>query len=147
MPDEIFQHVLVPVASPDDARTTFRKLVPYLESANGGVLVVNVIEKAGGAPDKASVEQREQHAQESFTEVSDILEGTDIPLQTRILYGTDVAETIVQAANDEGASAIVFTPRGGNRWLKLLLGDVTSNLIAESDLPIVVLPDEEGETS
>ena len=147
MPDEIFQHVLVPVASPDDARTTLRTLVPYLERANGEIVVVNVIEKAGGAPDKASVEQLEQHARKIFAEVLEGLEGTDIPLETRILYGTDVAETIVEAANDEGASAIVFTPRGGNRWLKLLLGDVTSTLIAESDLPIVVLPDRDGEIS
>lgn len=147
MSDEIFQHVLIPVASPDDARTTFRTLVPYLERTNGEVLVVNVIEKAGGAPDKASVEQLERYAREIFAAVIDALEGTDIPLETRLLYGTDVAETIIEAAHDEGASAIVFTPRGGSRWLKLLLGDVTSNLITESDLPIVVLPDEEGEPS
>ena len=40
--------------------------------------------------------------------------------------------------------AIVFTPRGGSRWRKLVTGDVTHNLVRSSDFPILVLPDREG---
>lgn len=140
-----FRRVLVPVASPADARATFRTLLPHLERADGEALVVHVVEKAGGAPDKASVAQREQYAREIFSEVADCLADADVTLETRILYGTDVATTIVEAAHEHGVDAIAFTPRGGSRWVKLLLGDVASDLIAESDLPVVVLPDAEGD--
>jgi len=39
------------------------------------VVVVNVIEKAGGAPDKASVEQREEYARDIFERTQGPLEG------------------------------------------------------------------------
>lgn len=143
MPPSIFQRVIVPVANEDDARATTEALASYVESA-GVVVAVHVIEKAGGAPGKASVEQRELFADELFEIVADGLANVAVELETEYLYGTDVAETIIDGAHDLDASAIVFTPRGGSRWLKLLTGDVTTVLVNESDLPVIVLPDGPG---
>lgn len=140
--DSFFQRVVVPVANSKDAATTAAALSPYVEAVGGDIVAVHVIEKAGGAPDKASVEQRKQDARDIFDTVTDGLIDTDIALETRILYGTDIAETIIDAAHDVGASAIVFTPRGGSRWQKLLTGDVTHGLVTDSDLPVLVLPDQ-----
>lgn len=64
-----------------------------------------------------------------------------------MLYGTDVAETILTAARDVNASAIVFTPRGGGRWVKLLAGNVTQSILRGSDLPVLVLPNPESKIS
>ncbi|PSP78064.1 universal stress protein UspA [Halobacteriales archaeon QS_1_68_20] len=138
-----FQRVVVPVADPEDAEATTVALRPYVEAAGGSVLAVHVVEKAGGAPDKASVEHREQHAEDVFAVVADELADVEAALETRILYGTDVSETIIDGAHDLDASAIVFTPRGGSRWKKLLSGDVTHNLVTNSDVPVLVLPDRE----
>lgn len=142
----LFQRVVVPVASRDDARATTAALAPYVDATGGRLVAIHVIEKAGGAPDKASVEQRECRADDIFTIVQEGLSTTDAGLETRTLYGTKVAETIVDAAHDVDASAIVFTPRGGSRWVKLLSGDVTTKLVNESDLPVLVLPDRPAET-
>jgi len=139
--DSLFRRVVVPIASKDDARATTRALVSQ-NSVPETVVAVHVIEKAGGAPDKASVEQRERDTEAMFDIVRTQLSGYDVDLETEILYGTDVAETIVEAGHDLDASAIVFTPRGGSRWIRLLAGDVALSLISESDLPVVVLPDE-----
>ncbi|WP_135822238.1 universal stress protein [Halostella litorea] len=139
MAETLFRRILVPIANEDDAAATAAALGPYLDGAAAEVVAVAVVEKAGGAPDKASVEQRERHAEASFDRFRTGL--GDVDVETEIRYGTDVAETIVDAAHDVGASAIVFTPRGGSRWIKLLTGDVTTNLVADSDLPVVVLPD------
>lgn len=141
MPESLFQRVVVPVANQDDAESTTKALAPYVESVEGRIIAVHVVEKAGGAPDKASVEQRELFAKEVFQTVADGLADVDVDLETEILYGTDVAETIIDAAHEFDASAIVFTPQEGSRWLKLLTGDVALGLIDESDLPVVVLPD------
>jgi len=104
------------------------------------VIAVHVIEKAGGAPDKASVEQRELRAEDIFSIVTEGFENFDISLETDLRYGTDIAETIIDAAHDWDASTIVFTPRGGSRWRKLLTGDVAFKLVEKSDRPVLVLP-------
>lgn len=139
----MFRRVVAPVANQDDAAATATALVPYVEAADVTVFAVHVIEKAGGALDKASVEQRERQAEEIFLEFTQILTDVGADLETRILYGTNIAEAIVEAAHDLDASAIVFTPRGGSRWVKLLTGDVTYGLVTNSDIPVIVLSDRE----
>jgi len=54
MPRPLFEQPLLPIASAEDAETSVRAVRPYLETADGKVTLVHVIEKAGGAPDKAS---------------------------------------------------------------------------------------------
>jgi nucleotide-binding universal stress UspA family protein len=141
---DLFERVVVPVASPEDARATARALDPHLDSGDR-VVAVHVIEKAGGAPDKAGVEQREEYAVEVFDALRSALDD-DRPVETEIRYGTDVTDAIFGAASDHGASAIVITPRGGSRWLRLLTGDVALDIVTETDRPVVVLPDVGGES-
>lgn len=115
----LFEHILVPVASRSDVETTCNALIPYLDKAGGTAVIVYVIEKAGGAPDKASVEQLREEADRLFDIAIEKLVNADIKFETRLLYGRDVAETIISAAADEDVSAIVFTLRGSNRVVKL----------------------------
>lgn len=141
MEHSLVSRPIVPVANREDAEATASALMRYLDGDSETVIAVHVIEKAGGAPDKASVEQREIEAEAIFDVVIDTLTGVNLDVQTEILYGTDIGTTIIDAAHDLHGSAIVFTPRGGSRWMKLLTGDVTTTLVNRSDLPIIVLPD------
>ncbi|AHF99666.1 universal stress protein UspA [Halostagnicola larsenii XH-48] len=131
---------LVPVANPDDAATTYEKLRPYFLEQDIDATVVNVIEKAGGAPDKAGVEQRQEHAEETFDAFEEPAETDGITVDTEVLYGTDIVDAINDAAAEVDASAIVFVSRGGGRLLDLVSGSVRSRLVAESDFPVIVLP-------
>lgn len=131
---DIFERVLLPVAGDEDAAATARAAEPHLD---GEIIAVHVVEKAGGAPDKASVEQRELEAESAF----DVLRAELGDIETEIRYGTDVADTIFAAADDHDVSSIVVTPRGGSRFVRLLTGDVAMTLVTESDRPVVVLPD------
>ncbi|MCU4798902.1 universal stress protein [Halobacteria archaeon HArc-gm2] len=133
---DVFDRVLLPVAEETDAATTAAAVEPYLD---GEIIAVNVVEKAGGAPDKASVEQLELEAEAAFDALRERLGD----IETEIRYGTDVADTIFAAAEDHDVSSIVITPRGGNRLVQLLTGDVALTLVTESDRPVVVLPDDE----
>lgn len=145
MPPSLFHRVIVPVANRDDARSTAAALKPYLDSTVEDILAVHVIEKAGGAPDKASVEQRELAAEEVFDELAESLQDQPGVLETDIRYGTNIAEAIIDGAHEFDATAIVFTPRGGSQWMDILIEDVTSGLIDKSDVPVLVLPDVAGE--
>ncbi|RNJ27491.1 universal stress protein [Halosegnis longus] len=130
-----FGHVLVPVASDADAESTAEALADHLDADR--VTVVHVVEKAGGAPDKAGVEQREEAAAEAFERFE---EAYGESVETDIVYDTDVADGLLTAAAEVGADALAFTPRGGGWFERLLSGSVTRQLLDETDRPVVVLP-------
>ncbi|WP_224334793.1 universal stress protein [Haloprofundus halobius] len=139
----LFARPVVPVASVDDAETTARAALPRIAAVGGELLALHVVEKAGGVPDKASVEQREEVAEEAFSVIRELAADAGVDVETRVAYGTDVAETILDVAREENASAVVFTPRGGSKWAKLLTGDVADALVGNADRPVVVLPASE----
>lgn len=139
-PEPPFARALIPVANEGDAIATARAALPHLAAADGRATVVYVVEKAGGAPDKASVEQRELLAEEAFEAFAELAAAADVPVETDVLYGTDVVETILDAAAGIDATSVVFVPRGGRSILDLLTGDVRDRLVTESDRPVVVLP-------
>jgi nucleotide-binding universal stress UspA family protein len=138
---ELLDRVVLPVASRDDAAETAAAVRPYLDGSD--VVVVHVIEKAGGAPDKASVEQREAEAERMFSIVEDAL--PDATVTRDIRYSTDTVDAIFEAAEEANASAVVVSTRGGNRLVQLLTGDVALKLVTENERPVVVLPHEHRE--
>jgi nucleotide-binding universal stress UspA family protein len=139
-PSDLLSAAFVPVASVEDAEITLAAVLDHIAAAGGRMTVAHVVEKAGGAPDKASMEQREELAEEAFELVRERAAGAGVGVETELLYGTDVAETLVEGAHEAGASAIVFTPRGHKWWWDLFSEDVADALVHESDLPVVVLP-------
>lgn len=138
----LLSRVVVPVASENDAIETARSLDAH-DADVGHVTVVYVVEKAGGAADKAGVEQREEAAEEAFNAFAGVFSGTDI--ERRVVYDTDVVDAVLEVADEEDATAIAFTPREGGRFIRLLTGDVALRLVTEADLPVVTLPRHEDE--
>jgi nucleotide-binding universal stress UspA family protein len=128
----VMGHVLVPVASVDDARATAAALAAY---APGRTTVVHVVEKGGGVPDKTPVEQSETVAEAAFEVFHERFPDAD----THVAYGSDVVETIVDTAEEVDATAIAFQPRGGSRLVQFLSGDRALRLVTEADRPVVSL--------
>jgi nucleotide-binding universal stress UspA family protein len=139
-PDRLLARPLLAVANAPDARVSARALAPYVGTPER-VVVVSVVEKAGGAPDKAPMEEVEAEAERAFDAVRDVLG----PVETDLRYGVDVVETIIEAGREHDATAIVFTPRSGGRLVRLLTGDVALSLVTEADRPVVALPDPDRE--
>ncbi|MEF8855798.1 MAG: universal stress protein [Haloplanus sp.] len=142
---DLLSRPLIPVVNEDDAVETSRAVFPRIAAVGGRPVIIHVIEKAGGAPDKASVEQRERAAGTAFDAVRDVAADYDLDVETEIRYGRDVGGAIIEAADDIDASAIVFRPRGGSWWLDLLTGNVRDTLVTRSDRPVVVFPEGERE--
>ncbi|RLM57353.1 universal stress protein [Halobellus sp. Atlit-31R] len=144
--DSLFARPLVPVASDADAKRTVAAAFPHVAAVGGRVTVLHVIEKAGGAPDKAPLEQREELAEELFAAAREAAADAGVDVETELRYGTDVAEAILDAAGDTDATAIVFAHRGGRAWWDLFSGGVRETLTTDSDVPVVVFPDEDVES-
>lgn len=126
-------HVLVPIAGEEDGRRTALALEPY---APAEITLLFVVEKAGGTPDAISVEQAEGLARESFDAFRAVISDVD----EEIAYGTDVTETIFEAADEVGANAVAFTTRGGGGLVRLLTGDMARQLVTENEIPVISLP-------
>lgn len=131
----LLDRIVVPVAGERDAAATATALTPYLESIQH-VTAVHVIEKGGGVVDKAPMEKRRADAKAYLSAVESRL-GDEVELETRIVFGTDVAETIVETALEVDATAIAFHPRGSNRLIRFLSGDTAARLVGDSRIPIV----------
>ena len=136
----ILAHALVAVATEDDARATARALEPYQPDR---VTTVHVVEKGDGVPDKTPVEQSEAIAANAYHAVREVF--PDAAEHTA--YGRDVAATIVAAASEIDASAIVYRPRGGSRLTQLLAGDVATRLISNATRPGIALSEPASDES
>lgn len=142
MTSTLLQRIVLPVASEADAKATAGAAAPYVES-DTSVSVVHVVEKAGGAPDKASVEQREELGREITTLVADRLAEQTESVSTEILYGEDIVETVVEHAKEIDATAVAFLPRNAGLLTRLLSGQTTVSMVTDTDLPVIVLPEIE----
>lgn len=139
----LLTRIIVPVASIDDADSTCAALDPYLDDVES-IRLVHVIEKAGGAIDKASVEQRRQDTAEMFELAQDRLDDAGFTdYETDIRFSTDIVDAVFESAAEFDATAVAFSPREANRWVRLLSGDVALDMITSSDRPVIVLPDVE----
>jgi len=134
--------VVIPLASPDDASTTARAAVPYLDSADRVVLTY-VVEKGGGAPDKASVEQMEDYAEKVFDAAREKLQDVDAKVETRVIYGTSISDTVFDLCDEVGASSVALVPRESNRLFNLLVGDRVRPFIQDNHIPVVVFPSDD----
>jgi nucleotide-binding universal stress UspA family protein len=129
------ERVVVPVADDEDAVATAAALSPYLEEIRC-VTVVHVIEKGSGAADKAPMEKRQRDARRFLSTLETRLE-EEVVVETRIEFGTGVANTIVETAVETDADTIVYRPRGGSRLTRFLSGDTGLRLLTEAALPVV----------
>ena len=140
---KLTETVVVPVASPEDATTTAEALVPHLGDVDR-VVFVHVVEKAGGAPDKASVEQREEYADGIFEAGREVLDEADADIETddRVVFGTSIAGAVFDLCDEIDASSVALVPRKSNRLLDILVGGRMDAFVQDNNVPVVVLPDD-----
>lgn len=132
-PTDLLSHVLIPVASEDDARQTAAALAPYDPDH---VTVLHVVEKGEGVPDKTPVEQSESIAQEAHEAVMEMFPEATL----KKAYRRDVVAAIFDVAEELDATAITYRSRGGNRLVQFLSGDRSVKLVTQAERPVIALP-------
>lgn len=62
-------------------------------------------------------------------------------LDCKVSFGPIVVETIIYAAEDQGADLIVMGTHGASGLKKFLFGSVTSSTISKSAIPVLAIPE------
>lgn len=135
--------ILLPLANETDAERTCEAVVRAIHGTTHtpSIVVAHVIEKGGGAPDKAPLSAREQQAESIFTLAENFLEGEGFDVETELIYGTDIVDELVTAAEAVDATSIVFLPRDrGGLLSQLFSGNLATELLFASSVPVIVLP-------
>lgn len=132
--------VLVPVATEEDMQHTAAAIHDWIHDEVDAIHLLHVIEKAGGAVDKAPLELREEQAEAIFQLGRNILQEVDADVEPELRYATDILDEIQATAQEIDATAIVFSPRPGSRLTRLLSGNLTPKLVMRSPIPVIVLP-------
>ena len=113
MTAHLTDRILVPLANEADAERTVDALETRLDPAESELLFVHVIEKAGGAPDKAPLAAREEQAEGIFEIVRDEFVDADLRFETELRYDTSVTDAVLAAAGIEREIGCRSEPRPG----------------------------------
>ncbi|WP_253737177.1 universal stress protein [Halohasta salina] len=132
-------NVLLPIADEEDADNTCEAVAPYLAGKDCRVFVIHVVKQKRKRADTDAVEAR---AEIVFKHATACFDAVDIPTTGEIWYGTDVSETILDAAAEHAADSIVLTPRKKSVWRRLLSENVIGQLAQRVDKPLIVIPAE-----
>ena len=141
----VTDRLLVPMANEEDAERTCESVRRYFGEGDDNlptIVAVHVIEKGGGSIDKAPLELRKEEAQDVFDVATAILEPAGYDVETELLFGTDVLETILDAVAETETSAIAFLPREGGFLVRFLSGNLAKELVMESPVPVLTFPAE-----
>lgn len=140
MSSDLTEVVLVPVAHEEDMDDTADAIRTWFDNDIEIIHILHVIEKAGGAIDKAPLGLREEQAEEIFRRARLSLDDVAEAVETELRYSTSILEEIHTTAYEVEATSIVYAPRSGGRLTRLLSGDLTHKLVLNSSIPVVVLP-------
>lgn len=138
--------VIIPLASETDAEETCAIIREYVEPV-GEIVLAHVIEKAQGAPDKASLEQRQEHAHRIFQIGMQRLEPAGWEVETELTYGPNVAEAIHELAVELDADLIALSIRPASRVVRFLAGDTAREVVSDPPCPVMALPALESDTN
>lgn len=136
----IFDHILLPIASTEDAEKTCDTALPYLAADGGRVTALNVIETAPGWPTTAPKDELQKLAEETLEIVREHADAAGVQIETRVIFAYDVTDAIIEEAEKISATAITFTPRSTRWWRSFIPGEIASKLVRKSRIPVVVLP-------
>ncbi len=82
----------------------------------------------------------QHHAANAHAQIEALCQqgGAPIALQARLVEDVGVASGIVQTAETEGADLIVLGSHGRSGLARLMLGSVSTKVVAESKVPVLV---------
>ena len=145
----MFQHVLLPADGSDNARRAIDKALGLARAFQSRVTAIYVIDPyvlsgvgadfAYGQAEYLSAAAAEARA--ALQQATDAFAAAGVPLETAVVEAHSVAKAILARAAEVGADLIVMGSHGKRGLERLVLGSVTSQVLAHAHLPVLVVRD------
>jgi nucleotide-binding universal stress UspA family protein len=138
--------ILVPTDFSTNAKIAVQFAVGLARQAQAALYLVHVLPeigpKIGRLPSELFVEELQQRTEDQFTLLSSEIQAEDLTVIHRVAYGESVEEVIEPYAKTYGMDLIVMGSTGASGLKKLLLGSNTVDVINNSSIPVLVVPED-----
>jgi nucleotide-binding universal stress UspA family protein len=145
----MFKHILIPVDGSPTAAMAVEKAIGLARAFGSEVTAMYVIDPypfAGIGTDVAYGQAQYLSAAtaESATAIDNVKKAFDasgLTVNTRVMEGHAIFQSILDAATETGADLIVMGSHGRSGLEKLVLGSVTQRVVSHAHIPVLVVRD------
>ena len=128
--------ILVAVSSPWAAQKVVEPLSNLAKRLSAEVLVLHVSRPSGGQ----LREQEQADGEQAIATLRESLEGRGVVVETLLMFSEDIAQAILNVAEERGVTLIALGLTGKNVFARLLAGNVPVELIKNTKVPVLLLP-------
>jgi nucleotide-binding universal stress UspA family protein len=135
----MFTSILVPTDGTAESNAAFPVAHTLARATGASIAFMRVLQPADL--------NAAREASDTLKRISLELSGADVPVETVVREGDDVADEILQESRDRGADLIVMSTHGRVGIQRAVLGSVTQRVLAESGVPVMLLRPGERQVS
>lgn len=145
----MFKHILLATDGSSASDQAARTAVDLARTHGAKLTAVHVVDpypylgigQANPMGFQAYMSAAHVHAGKALERAAELCDdgGPPIAMETRIVEETTAAHGIAQTARDEGCDLIVVGSHGHGALRKLVLGSVTTKVLAEASVPVLVV--------
>lgn len=145
----MFQRILIAWDGSELALRAFDVAIDVTRRYDAELVAVSVAHSPAHAETDAdraaSVAAAHRYLQASFQDVADRAQRAGVAVEHRIIDGSTPARALLHHAHEHGFDLIVCGHHHDGRAGRLLLTDITEDLLAHSRVPVLVVGSEAGE--
>ncbi len=143
----MFKHILVPLDGSRMAEAALPAANLLSKKFNGIITLFHVIERS--APREVHGQPHLKNAEEATAYLKDIArralpEGVQVDFHVHTTEVDNVAESIVEHADELNHDVIVMCSHGRGQALHLFLGSIAEKVISKGSLPVLVIRPDKG---
>lgn len=143
-----YQHILVPVDGSDISLSAVKHAAALATAFNSQLTLISLIAEDpftgvdfyySASIMKEYFLQAYANAEHALNNAHDVATSLGVDAETRIIKGMVSADGVIQTANELKADLIVMGSHGRKGVQKLLLGSFALDVLANSELPILII--------
>ena len=137
-----YQNILVAIDDSEMTDKVIREAAQLAKALNSQITVVSVVPVdpyLHYGQGQEFLDRVRDHMKNHLTQVTEKFEGFEVDVHTQLLEGAFIHHEIVTAAQNLGSELIIMGSHGRTGLTKLVLGSVAQKVLAESQIPVLVI--------